>query len=146
MLILVIFMFCLTGIDITVLAFGHPYESYVQVNGGTRNVTGQGIAIVMKATTPNGLVFLMTSEVNTSNDLVALHLTEGRLDFRINLGSDRVKIVSPEAIPSCVWITVELRSVMSKLLRSYMYALVHYRLHYVTPIFESTYLQTVAKV
>jgi hypothetical protein len=100
---------CDEGIDVSVLAFGHPNESYVQVNGGTRNGTDQGIAIVMKASRPNGLVFLMTSDTNTSDDLVALHLADGHLDFRINLGSDRVKIVSPDPIPSCVWLTVELR-------------------------------------
>ena len=105
-----IFMF-FAELAITVPAFGHPYESYLQVNGDVRDVTDQGVAIVMKASSPNGLVFLMSSEANASNDLVALHLTEGHLDFRINHGNDRVKIVSPDAIPSCVWITVYLRSV-----------------------------------
>jgi hypothetical protein len=109
-------MLYFAGIDVSVLAFGHPNESYVQVNGGTRNGTDQGIAIVMKASRPNGLVFLMTSDTNTSDDLVALHLADGHLDFRINLGSDRVKIVSPDPIPSCVWLTVELRSVMTILI------------------------------
>lgn len=103
----------LADIAVNVPSFGHPSESYLQINGDVRNVTDEGIAIVMKASRPNGLVFLTSSEADAANDLVSLHLTEGHLDFRIKVGNHRVKIVSPDAIPPCAWITVDLRCIIA---------------------------------
>jgi hypothetical protein len=82
------------------------------VNGNVNNAIDEGVAIVMKASSPNGLVFLMSSDENVSKDSVALRLTEGHLDFRISHGNNEVKIINPDTTPLCSWIKVYLRSVI----------------------------------
>ena len=87
----------------------------MQVNGDVRNATDRNVSIEMKASGPNGLVFLTSSGLTTESNVMALFVTEGRLDFRINVGESRVVVVSPDSILLCTWIRVELRLVGSVL-------------------------------
>lgn len=99
----------LLDIDVTIPAFGHPLDSYLQVKGHIGNKTDEGVAIAMRATSPNGLVFLTSSKADASDDFIALHLTNGQLDYQMKIGSRTMRVISPNSVPPCPWVTVDLR-------------------------------------
>jgi hypothetical protein len=98
-----------SDIDVTIPSFGHPLDSYLEVNGTVTTVTDEGVVIVMRAMSPHGLVFFTSSQPDGSGDFLALLLNESRLHFQIKIGSEKMSVSSVDPIPLCPWFTVDLR-------------------------------------
>ena len=96
-------------LTMTIPGFGHPDESYVQLREDSIPTPINRVVITLRTCSPFGLIFLAFDNADGCVQFLSVHITNGQLDVRFDQGSGTGKIVSPQLVAVCEWVTVEVR-------------------------------------